>query len=202
MTPEVLVRLANLTVPRRPGRGPKIYPDPLARAGRAAEALGLTRVNVRELEGLRELHEVVVELVDRLLDGRSVQAQATRLTRLADGSRARARLEQDENGAIRQRLRWTDSSVVASLARQVMLELGAVEPTRLRRCERPECELLFYDTTRSNTQRWHAQSPCGQRERQQRHRTTRRVSAAGTVDPDASSGGDRRRRRAPSDVSR
>ncbi|HYB26212.1 MAG TPA: CGNR zinc finger domain-containing protein [Solirubrobacteraceae bacterium] len=38
-------------------------------------------------------------------------------------------------------------------------------------CERPECRLLFYGTTRSATQRWHAESPCGVRERQWRYRT-------------------------------
>jgi hypothetical protein len=35
---------------------------------------------------------------------------------------------------------------------------------------RPECTLAFYDATRSATQRWHAERPCGLRERQRRHR--------------------------------
>jgi predicted RNA-binding Zn ribbon-like protein len=52
----------------------------------------------------------------------------------------------------------------------VIDELSEVEPTRLRRCARPECSLVFYDVTRSATQRWHDERPCGLRERQRRHR--------------------------------
>jgi predicted RNA-binding Zn ribbon-like protein len=51
------------------------------------------------------------------------------------------------------------------------LQLHKQEPSRLRRCARPECRLVFYDdATRSATQRWHAERPCGLRERQRRHR--------------------------------
>jgi predicted RNA-binding Zn ribbon-like protein len=59
------------------------------------------------------------------------------------------------------------------------MELAEIDPTRLRRCQRRECDLLFYDTTRSATRRWHAESPCGIRERQRRHRR-----AGATVSPD------------------
>jgi hypothetical protein len=30
--------------------------------------------------------------------------------------------------------------------------------------------LLFYDSTKSRTRRWHAEDPCGRRERQRAHR--------------------------------
>jgi predicted RNA-binding Zn ribbon-like protein len=52
----------------------------------------------------------------------------------------------------------------------VIRELSELESSRLRRCARPECELVFYDVSRSATQRWHAERPCGVRERQRRHR--------------------------------
>ncbi|WP_414710672.1 CGNR zinc finger domain-containing protein [Pseudonocardia sp.] len=42
---------------------------------------------------------------------------------------------------------------------------------RLRRCARTACDLLFYDTTRSRTRRWHVEDPCGWRECQHHRRT-------------------------------
>jgi predicted RNA-binding Zn ribbon-like protein len=74
------------------------------------------------------------------------------------------------------RLEWSEPTPAASLARQVALELGEIDVTRLKRCERPACDLVFYDTTRSGTRRWHAESPCGNRERQRRHRTSSRAN--------------------------
>jgi hypothetical protein len=83
VTAELLVRLANLTLPRKPGRGPRVHPDPLANVEEASEALGVSAVSVPDLAGLRALHELVVDLVDRLLEGRALDEQAARLTALA-----------------------------------------------------------------------------------------------------------------------
>jgi predicted RNA-binding Zn ribbon-like protein len=173
VSPELVVTLANLTVARRPGRGPTVHPDPLVTTDAAAGALGVARVAEPDLVALVELHRVVVDLVDRLLDDRDAEPPAARLTALARPSRARAELELTEDGDLIERLEWTDSTLTAGLARRVILELGAMDVGRLRRCGRPECDLVFYDTTRSNTRRWHAESPCGQRERQRRHRGDR-----------------------------
>jgi len=172
VSPDLLVRLANLNVARKPGRGATVHPDPLATTDGAADALGLA-VTRSDLDGLRQLQRVVVELVDRVLEGQVVKQQAARITALAQPSWARVQLEVPEGVGLGQRLEWTDPTLVAGLARSVVLELGAIERCRLRRCGRPECELVFYDTTRSNTRRWHAESPCGQRERQRRHRAAR-----------------------------
>jgi hypothetical protein len=56
------------------------------------------------------------------------------------------------------------------LPAEVGADVGQIDPARLKRCERPACDLVFYDATRSGTQRWHADSPCGNRERQRRLR--------------------------------
>jgi predicted RNA-binding Zn ribbon-like protein len=56
----------------------------------------------------------------------------------------------------------------------VVMELGEIDEARLKRCDRDACDLVFYDTTRSRTQRWHADAPCGNRERQRRHRAASR----------------------------
>jgi predicted RNA-binding Zn ribbon-like protein len=170
VTPDTLLRLANLTVPRKPGRGPRIYPDPLANRETAAQALGIRRLDTAQLRTLRELHNASVELVDALLGGRPLARPAARLTRLAEPSAATVRLEVGEGQRLRTRLEWSEPTSTATLARQVALELGEIDPKRLKRCALPACDLLFYDTTRSATRRWHAESPCGARERQRRYR--------------------------------
>ena len=177
MTPDTLLRLANLTVPRKPGRGPTIYPDPLAGAATAAQALGLPRPDTSQLGTLSELHKTIVELVDCLLSGRPVARPAARLTRLAQESIATVRLDGGERQSLRARLEWSEPTPAATLARRVTVELGEIDVKRLKRCERPACDLDFYDTTRSGTRRWHAESPCGARERQRRYRAAARTSS-------------------------
>jgi predicted RNA-binding Zn ribbon-like protein len=169
-SPDVLLRVANLTVLLKPVGAPRTRPDPFSGPDVLARALGLASLEGAHIESLRVLHAVVVDLVDRLLAGRPVAGQAERLTTLAHASVARVRLEPGRDRAMRTRLDWGDPDPVSALARQLIFELGALDITRLRRCARPECDLVFYDTTRSGTRRWHAESPCGIRERQRRHR--------------------------------
>jgi predicted RNA-binding Zn ribbon-like protein len=170
VTPDTLLRLANLTVPRKPGRGPRIHPDPLADREAAARALGIPRPDTAELRALRELHKTTVELVDALLGGRLLTRPAEGLAKLAEPSVATVRLDVGEDRSLHTRLDWGEPTPTAALARQVVLELGELDPKRLKRCALPACDLVFYDTTRSGTRRWHAESPCGSRERQRRHR--------------------------------
>jgi predicted RNA-binding Zn ribbon-like protein len=173
VTPDTLLTLANLTVARRPDRGPTTHPDPLAHPGTAAHALGRGRVDACELDALRELHRTIVTLVDRLLGGGSAARPAARLTRLAGPSVATVKLDVDDGRSVGTQFTWSEPTATATLARQVVLELGEIEVARLKRCERVECDLVFYDVTRPGTQRWHAESPCGNRERQRRHRLRR-----------------------------
>lgn len=177
MTPDTLLTLANLTVPRKPDRRPTTRPDPLADPRTAAQALGLRRLDTAQFSALRELHATVVRLVDGLLTGRSVNRPAARLTSLAQPSTATVTLSGDGGQSLRAELSWSEPTPAASLARQVVLELAEIDMARLKRCERPACDLVFYDTTRSATQRWHADSPCGNRERQRRYRAASRAAA-------------------------
>jgi predicted RNA-binding Zn ribbon-like protein len=94
------------------------------------------------------------------------------ITALAHGSTAHVELTATDGGP-RQDLVWSDNSISSGLARRLIEELAALEPNRLRRCARTACDLLFYDTTRSRTRRWHAEDPCGWRQRQQHRRTHR-----------------------------
>jgi predicted RNA-binding Zn ribbon-like protein len=174
VTPDTLLTLANLTVPRKPHRGPTIHPDPLASPATAAQALSLPRLDASQVTALRELHTTVVELVDGLLSGRRVARSAARLTKLARPSVATLRLDVGDDQLLRARLEWSEPTPAATLARRVALELAEIDVGRLKRCERAACNLVFYDTTRSGTQRWHAESPCGNRERQRRYRAASR----------------------------
>jgi predicted RNA-binding Zn ribbon-like protein len=175
-TPDALLRLANLTVPRKPDRGPTIHPDPLASPAAAAQALGLERVEHFQLGALRELHQTVVELVDGLLTGVSVARAAGRLTELARPSAATMRIDVRQDRTIGSSLEWSDPTPVAGLARRVASELAGIDLTRLKRCQRPACMLVFYDTSRSGTRHWHAEAPCGVRERQRRYRAASRTN--------------------------
>ncbi len=170
MTPDTLLTLANLTVPRKPDRGPAIHPDPLAGPATAAQALGLQRLDTAQLGALRELHKTIVQLVDGLVSERPVARPAARLSSLAQPSIATVRLDVAESQTLRVQLEWSEPTPAATLARRVALELAEIDLTRLKRCQRTACNLVFYDTTRSGTQRWHAESPCGTRERQRRYR--------------------------------
>lgn len=180
MTPDTLLRLANLTVPRKPDRGPTLHPDPLASPATAAHALALPRVDPSELAALLELHEAIIQLVDGLLSGCKVGQPAARLTGLAQPSVATVRLDAGDDQTLCARLEWSEPTATATLARRVALELAEIDVTRLKRCERPACSLVFYDTTRSRTQRWHAESPCGSRERQRRYRAAPDASGSPT----------------------
>ena len=97
MTPDTLLTVVNLTVPRKPDRGPTISPDPLAAPATAAQALGLPRLAASELDALRELHKTIVLLVEGLLSGGSLANSAARLTRLAQPSVATVVLELSNN---------------------------------------------------------------------------------------------------------
>src|ERR1700727_993794 len=121
---ELLVQLANLEVARKPGRGPRLEPRPLATVESAEHGLGVEHVSETDLVLLRELHDVVVALVVALVERRPLDRQAARLSQLAAPSEARADLEVSDGGELRERLRWSDPTLVSSLARRGVHELA------------------------------------------------------------------------------
>jgi predicted RNA-binding Zn ribbon-like protein len=170
MTPDALTLLANLGRSRRP-RGAAtpsaepVLPDP-ATAARQLAPLGVGPVSAGELPALRRVQRATVQIVEALLHGDTPPLPP--LNALARGSTAHIELTAGR-GRLHRELAWTDGSPASALARRLIEELAVLEPDRLRRCARPECDLVFYDATRSRTRRWHAEDPCGWRERQ-RHR--------------------------------
>jgi predicted RNA-binding Zn ribbon-like protein len=169
--PQVLLLLANLGQPRRPSKAAAphaepILPDATVASAQLAEVVDQP-VAAADLADLRQLQRVSVHAADAILAGEALDG--AELNAFAAGSCARVELFVTEGGP-RRRLIWTHTSLAAALARRLIEELNVLEPDRLRRCARPECDLLFYDTTRSRTRRWHAEDPCGWRERQRLHR--------------------------------
>jgi predicted RNA-binding Zn ribbon-like protein len=169
--PRVLLLLANLGRPRRPSGvaapyAEPILPDATVASAQLAEVVDRP-VAAADLVDLRRLQLASVHAADAILAGESVDC--AELNALAAGSSARIELVVTD-GVPRRHLIWADTSLSAALARRLIEELNALEPDRFRRCARPECDLLFYDTTRSRTRRWHAEDPCGWRERQRVHR--------------------------------
>jgi predicted RNA-binding Zn ribbon-like protein len=172
-SPALVVALANARAQRRPPHTPQaFFHDALGDAASASESLGSflgRQVDPAELSALRALHRAVVPVVDALIDGSvppldAINALAAREPAIHALDRA------SPAGGLRVAVAPKRESALGRLVVDAMRELGELEPSRLRRCERPECRLVFYDATRSATQRWHAESPCGLRERQRRHR--------------------------------
>jgi predicted RNA-binding Zn ribbon-like protein len=169
----LVVALANAQASRRPthARSAMAY-DALADQASASTLLEPflhKPFDAQELAALRALQRAVVAIVDALIDGSSPQLDA--LTALAARMPSMYMLERRPDGKLRATLRPRRASAAATLLVTAIRELAEVEPARLRRCARPECTLVFYDSTRSATQRWHAERPCGLRERQRRHRS-------------------------------
>jgi predicted RNA-binding Zn ribbon-like protein len=145
--------------------------DALADAAGATELLRpfLGRpVEAHELPAVRALQGAVLAIVDALIDRSQPPLEA--VNALAAREPVIYALERDPNGTLQTRLGPKHGSAAATLLITVIRELSGLEPSRLRRCARPACTLAFYDVSRSATQRWHAERPCGLRERQRRHR--------------------------------
>lgn len=163
--------LANLGRPRRPAgavvpHAEPVLPDPACATAQLLEVIDRP-VIAADLADLRRLHHVAVHAAEAIIAGTTLGSD--QLNALAAGSTARVELVV-VTGTLERRLVWSDTSLTAGLARRVVEELGALDSDRLRRCARPQCDLLFYDTTRSRTRRWHAEDPCGWRARQRIHR--------------------------------
>jgi CGNR zinc finger len=169
-----LVALSNAARPRRPaGALAATAEDPFGRHSAAAallEPLGLAQaLGPDELDDLRALARETSAIADATARGEPPPSIDT-INRLAAQASVSQQLRIEPGGGLTVEVRWHAAGAVPELACQIMAELAGLDPTRLRHCAREACDLLFYDTTRSNNQRWHSESPCGLRERQERWR--------------------------------
>lgn len=171
-----LVALANAGRPRRTPRARHgRSEDPFANVESAQlllDPLHLSlRVEASDLPLLSAMAREVTGIAEALARGEMPPVPDVLN---AVGAEARARPLLDLTGrTVAASNVWQYSGAPAELAHRVICELGSLAPSRLKECARAQCTLLFYDTTRPGTQRWHAENPCGWHERQVRHRTKR-----------------------------
>jgi predicted RNA-binding Zn ribbon-like protein len=179
--PALIVALANARAPRKPTRErARVEHDALADAAGASDLLTpfLGRaMTARELPAVRELQATLVAVVDALIEGSAVPLAA--LNRLVAQYPSDRGVERQPDGTLRATTKLRRRSAAAILTHQAIDELDGLDVTRLRRCGRPECRLVYYDRSRSGTQRWHSERPCGLRERQRRHRAAGRAPGGG-----------------------
>jgi hypothetical protein len=172
--PPVLVSLANLQRRRRWDNAPRAPFTDAAQAQRALaeDGVEISGLTPGDLPALTLLADAVSELADRLaLRQPPVSSAVDIINELASGCTGTARLV-ISGRAVQSALCWHDPDPVAGLARRVIGEFDDIDLSRLRQCQRSECDLMFFDLTRSRSQRWHAESPCGWLERQHRRRAT------------------------------
>jgi CGNR zinc finger len=182
----VLVTLANAGRPRRPKRARRGSVEPvfgsLQRAREFLAPLGVA--GTLDEPGLRPLAALAGELsaIAGALAHRAPPPAPKVINALAAQAKGHRRLEITGLSA-KATTEWEAPTAAADLARRVIEELATLDAGRLKECARPECTLVFYDLTRPNTQRWHAEDPCGWHERQVRHRS----KTTGGNDPDEDS---------------
>lgn len=172
--PSALVALANLQRRRRGDTAPRApFADPgQARRTLAEDGVATSGLTQGDLPALTRLADAISELADGLALRRPPASRAVAVVNeLAAGCTGTAQLIIG-GLAVQSALGWHDPDPVAGLARRVISEFDGIDLSRLRQCQRKECDLLFFDTTRSRSQRWHAESPCGWLERQHRRRAT------------------------------
>lgn len=171
----LVVALANAQADRRPTHARTVVPhDALADADSASELLKPfldQPAAAAELASVRAVQQAVAAIIDALITGSRPPLEI--LNTLAANEPATCSLERQPDQTLRTTLRPRSESAAGALLVAVFRELSELQPSRLRRCARPQCGLVFYDVTRSATQRWHAERPCGLRERQRRHRARR-----------------------------
>lgn len=169
----LVVALANAREVRRPTHARRAFAaDALDDLASANDLLGPfldDALRTEDLTELRALQRAVAAVVEALTDGS--EPPLGTLNALAAREPPIYALERRPDGDLHSVLRPRRPSPAATLLFDVITKLAELDPARLRRCQRAECRLVFYDTTRSGTQRWHAERPCGLRERQRRHRS-------------------------------
>ena len=152
MTPSLFLHLANLHRPRRNGH---VADDVDLRALAGFSKPVATKTGGDAAARLDKLAQMASYIADAITAGR-VPLPVGDLNALARAAPSFQQLVAEPT-RVAVRLEWSELATdpTAVLAARVAAELGAADLTRIRECARSECRLVFYDSTRSRTQRWH-----------------------------------------------
>lgn len=131
---------------------------------RLALTAPLTDVRIRpaELTALKELRNALYQVVPALAHGEPPSAEA--LASLNDATEASPRPVIDPET---RRLAWappiTGRQLLGAVARDAIELVSGRRSGRVRECSADDCQLLFFDTSRSGNRRWCSMERCGNR---------------------------------------
>jgi predicted RNA-binding Zn ribbon-like protein len=169
------IELVNTTLPTDDGPRDLLWTDEDAAAWVSAHADRLPAGAAPSVERLTALRDAIRNLIEAAMALGRPEPRALRAVNTASalvpvhpvlrwpdlGPQAtEASAPQAKDG-------WPGMEVLAAIARSAIQLLGAEEGPRLRRCEGPDCVLLFVAT--NPRRRWCSPSLCGNRVRVARH---------------------------------
>jgi predicted RNA-binding Zn ribbon-like protein len=156
-----------------------IHPEALDSPRTAAPVLhllGHTGIDASELQlaELRALRSELMAVLTAEHDGADPAPFWAEFTARTSGVTFR----QDFSAPARVDLRQvTGDPIVGLVARLTADMIGSGRWSRLRVCANDDCRSVFYDTTRSRTQRWHSYEICGNKRNVAAHRSRTRGPA-------------------------
>lgn len=167
------------------GRGDLINrPDAFGRWARAAGELGPHdpfRPDQGEMEEALRFRTVLREGAESLLAGRAPPKRTVAAIneKLARSPVVSALVEKDTGWNLMPRfVAGTATALLGRVAADFAQTLVSGRPDRLRRCEHPDCVMLFIDTSKNGKRRWCSMETCGNREKAASHRARARRSDA------------------------
>jgi len=150
------------TLGRRHATPLERIPDPAALARWFAEAElaagdGPVRVTARDLADARVLREALHRVVRAAMAG---QAPVPADVELVNETAARPDLA-PQLGPARWTARQPARAALATVARDAVLLVGSPLLERVKKCENPDCSLLFLDDSQARRRRWCSMERCG-----------------------------------------
>lgn len=173
--PTTVIALVNAGKRRRPSRQMETtFSDLFADLETVANQFrqGSRRGPVRESdrESLRQV-QTALQSVLALWERRDHQFRAALQTLNHFAARCHWTRVLQEDGTLAEE---PAGSLAALVSARCVIELSQCDLTRLKICSWPPCELIFYDTTRNRSAKWHAEDPCGWRARAAHSRSNKR----------------------------
>jgi predicted RNA-binding Zn ribbon-like protein len=155
-------------------RGPRDLGRWLVEGGMLAAA---PPVSGAELESARRLREAIYRTAKLAGRGRPAEADLAEINVWAARPPLAPRL------APHRRVEWSAprpvEAALATLARDAIDLVAGSLATRVRECARPDCALLFVDTSRPGRRRWCSMAGCGNRTKTSAYRRRRERAAGG-----------------------